>query len=311
MTALHSDRAALRAALEVLTEEAPPPPDWKSWEASPVRHLDRDAARWGPVVAATAAISVLVVVGGLVALVNRERAGSNPASGNATPTTAVTAAPPLAESGRWDTWGDLHAAVLATSQLLADDPLIRVAAPGPLPDFDTSALGFPQPIEWDAAIGRNVDWNELVDMPGLRDVGPITVAGRVEGSLVALFEATYAFGGAPPAHGTCVMTISGADQESLESALSCGPATKPIEYGFSGGVFASEHGGDDAVLFVVPPETSVVALSSPAAQLWQRPRGGFAFFVAPLNGNANFVAYSATGEIILEGTLDGDVPEDE
>ena len=304
MTALDSDRAALRAALEVLTEEAPPPPEWRSWEASPVRHLDRTAGRRGPVVAATAAIAVLVVVGGLVSLVNRERAGSDSASGNATPTTAVTAAPPLAESDRWETWSDLHAAVLATSQPLAEDPLVRVAAPGPIPEFDTSALGFPQPIEWDAAIGRNVDWSELVDMAGLRDVGPITVAGRVEGSLVALFEATYAFGGAPPAHGICVMTISGADQESLESALSCGPESKPIRYGFNGGVFGSQRGDDHTVLIVVPPNASVVALSSEAGQLWQRPRGGFSFFVAPIDGSASFIAYSATGEVILSLLFD-------
>jgi len=66
------------------------------------------------------------------------------------------------------------------------------------------------------------------------------------------------------------------------------------------------HTRYDVLAVTAPSDTAVVALESPAARLWQRPRGGVALFNVDTTRPATITFYGASGaELGRTATIPG------
>lgn len=285
MTMTTPQRDRVRRALGVFVEEAPPAPDWEQWRQPQLADHSGPARLRGPIVAIATAAVALVVIGGAVAFLR------------ATPNTATT------NPGNIETRGDWYDAVASTAQANGPDATIVQGALGPEPQFDTSHLGAEQTLEPVTQIAGDVPWNSFFSSTFVADRGTLIVAGRVESSLIGFVPATYDHLGQQINEGLCYVIVSPELAGNWGSSVSCGEQSDPIEYGIGGGSIGSDIGLSDSIAVVVPPPTSVVLIESATTQSWQRPRGGMALFVGNFsNGEIRYTAYSASGQVLSQGT---------
>ena len=298
MTMTTHERDQLRKALGVYVDEAPPAPEWQDWDIAHASDPPKQSRMKGPMAALAAATIVLVVIGG-VGLVTRPTPDSPPGGMGEEPLT----------------WGDWFDAVVASGEPIGGDPTILQAALGPEPEFDTSALGEEQRLEPVTPDTIGIRWDffgELPDDPNPLQIGRqmLVVAGQVESSVVGvgLFAESYV-SGRTITNGLC-QTV--ADVNPGVSAAIAGDCTEPTETVEYGKLIVLGMGDlRDVVVhvsaaFVVPPDTSVVAVDTAGTRRWQRPRGGIALFAGQFlaEDETAFTAYSASGDVLLQGTVD-------
>jgi hypothetical protein len=276
------ERDRLRRALDVSVDQAPPPPDWGTWDAV---HLTPHRRRLGgPTVAVAAAIAV-IVVGGATAL--------------------LRATSPDTAAGNIETWGDWYQTVVARSVPVEGDPTLLQGALGPEPRFDTSALGVEQVIEPVDNGPDAVPWQAIVaDKETVQLSGRIVLVGEIRSTfanvpvraVVAVVEADHeGSAGTEPSVGFLVAQtdLTGEWASSLSSVPSS------LETRFDGAtLWVGLGSGKDSIAVAAPPETAVAALETPLERLWQRPRGNVAFFSLDDLTGVTITFYGSSGDIL-------------
>jgi type IV secretory pathway VirB2 component (pilin) len=281
MTLTTSERDRLRRALDVSVDQAPPPPDWGTWDAA---HLTPHRRRLGgPAVAVVAAIAV-IVIGGATALLR------------ATPDTAT---------GNIETWSDWYQTAAARSIPIEGHPTLLQGALGPEPRFDTGALGVEQAIEPVDTGPDAVPWQTIIaGHEDLHPADPIVLVGEIRSTFlnapvraaVAVVEADHeGSAGTEPSVGFLVAQtdLTGEWASSLSSVPSS------LETSFDGAtLWVGLGSGKDSIAVAAPPETAVAALETPLERLWQRPRGNVAFFSLDDLTVVTITFYGSSGDIL-------------
>jgi len=289
-----AERDLLRRALDVSVNQAPPPPDWGSWDAA---HLTPHRRRLGgPAIAVVAAIAVIVI-------------------GSATALLRATSPDSPTAPGSVETWEDWYQAAAARSIPVEGDPTLLQGALGPEPRFDTSALGIEQVLEpvdngpdavpWQAIVAGH-ETQQLSDRLVLVGEVGSSFANAPVRTAVAVVEADHE--GSAGTEPTVCLLIAQNDQDDWASVLTCRPRlsrTFSDDAGTST-MFVWFHTRYDVLAVTAPSDTAVVALESPAARLWQRPRGGVALFNVDTTRPATITFYGASGaELGRTATIPG------
>lgn len=281
MTLTTSERDRLRRALDVSVDQAPPPPDWGTWDAA---HLTPHRRRLGgPAVAVVAAIAV-IVIGGATALLR------------VSPDTAA---------GSIETWSDWYQTVATRAVPVEGDPTLLQGALGPEPRFDTGALGVEQAIEPVATGPDAVPWQAILGgHEDLQLADPIVLVGEIRSTFVnapvraaaAVVETDH---GGSAGEGPSVSFLIAQTDPSGEWASALAGMPISAETRFDGvTLWAGLGAGKDSIAVAVPPETAVAALETPLGRLWQRPRGNVAFFSLDDLGVAAITFYGSTGTVL-------------
>jgi len=195
------------------------------------------------------------------------------------------------------------------------DPTILQAVLGPEPEFDTSALGEEQRLDPVTPDSISIPWEffgEILGDPNPRQTyrQMLVVAGQVESSVVGvgLYAESYV-SGRTITDGLCQTVAQSfrTDPGSAAAGGGCTEQTEPVDYGAFGDLGVGDL--KDVLVyvsaaFIVPPDTSVVAVDTAGTRKWHRPRGGIALFVGEflVIGETQFTAYSASGDVLLGGT---------
>ena len=288
MTLNTEERERLRRALDVYAGEAPPAPNWGSWETTwETKSVRRPRRRLnGPLVAVTAAALVIVVFGGVAVL--QRWAGPD----------TTTTSPQSVE-----TWGDWYEWAVSGGELNGRDPTILQGGLGPEAQFDPNGLGIEQALEPVSQVVGEVPWSVLVGDPQeLTDRGTLLVAGRAESSIAAVVGGMFEGEQGNVTDGVCLIVARPDISGDWASAATCRDQTGPVAYDNTTGspILEVDLSVDpsSSIAMAISPQTSVVALKSGSQQYWQRPRGGLVLFVGDFTQETQFTFYADSGEVL-------------
>ncbi len=282
MTLTTEERERLRRALDVYAGEAPPAPNWGSWETSsagrPRRRLN------GPLVAVTAAVLVIVVFGGVAALLRW-----------AEPDATI-------DPHSVERWGDWYEWVVSGGEPNGGDPTILQGGLGPAPGFGPDGLGIEQALEPVSQVDGDVPWSVLLgDHELATDRGTLVVAGRAESSVAAVVGGMFEREEGIVIDGTCLIVARPETSGDWASAATCRDRTDPVAYGDTTGsptLWVALGVARSSVAVAVPPQTSLVAFESSSQQYWQRPRGGLVLFVGGFTAEIRVTFHADSGEVL-------------
>lgn len=275
MTLTVEERERVRRALDVYAAEAPPAPDWGSWETALVRRPQRRLT--GPLVAVATALLVIVMFGvpAFLGWVGSDTATS--------------------DTHTVETWGDWYEWVASRGELNGRDPTIVQGQLGPEPLFDPSISGIEQALVPVSQVGGDVPWSRFEEF--VTDRETLVVAGRAESSVAAVVGGVFEEGRVVT-DGVCLVVARPVISGDWDSAGTCRDRTGPVAYGDAPLLWLALRTDRLSVAVAVPPQTSVVTIQSGSQQYWQRPRGGLSLFVGDFTAEIRFTFYAQSGEVL-------------
>ena len=224
MTMPTDERNKIRKALGVYVEEAPPAPEWRDWDTASTMDAPARSKLNGPVTALIAGVVVLIVIGGVAALL---AVGPDSPSGGENETSVDVAGASLVEGV--DTWADWYDAVVTRAVTNGPDATVLQGSIGPAPEFDVSVLGNEQALDAVDQDAVDVPWRLLTDEPQMTELGTLVIGGSVQSVVVGAVTATYASDGPvgrdfsrPPREVVCLATVVPTSPEGTSvSTISC------------------------------------------------------------------------------------------